>query len=198
MKPQRGGSQIEPLDLLRHVIRVLEETGLRYFVTGSTATIFYGEPRFTNDIDIVVDLTEAQIADFCRRFPQEEFYVSASAAREAVRDKGQFNIIHPASGLKLDVIVPQATPFNESRFARARRLRAAEDLEACFASPEDAILKKMEFYRLRGSEKHLRDIAGVLAISRDQLDFDYVQRWAQNMGLADLWTAILKRAQENS
>jgi hypothetical protein len=171
--------------------------GLRYFVTGSTATIFYGEPRFTNDIDIVVDLREADIADFCRRFPPDEFYVSEQAVREAVRDRRQFNVIHPASGLKVDVIVPESTPFNESRFSRARRISTHENLDVSFASPEDAIIKKLEFYHLGGSEKHLRDIAGVLAISGDQLDLDYVARWTKAMGLDDLWTAVRERAREN-
>ena len=147
---------MEPLDLLRFVVRVIEGMGLRYFVTGSTATIFYGEPRFTNDIDIVVELSERVIDDFCRQFPPGEFYVSAPAARQAVRDKAQFNVIHPDSGLKVDVIVPELNPFNESRFIRAKRLRAGDDLEVSFASPEDAIIKKMEYYREGGSEKHLR------------------------------------------
>ncbi len=196
-KPWPGGCPIEPNELLRHVAGVLDAMQLRYFVTGSTATIFYGEPRFTNDIDIVVDLGEPAIVEFCRRFPQEDFYLSESAVREAVLHKAFFNIIHPASGLKVDVIVPESTPFNESRFARARWIQAEEDLKVCFASPEDAIIKKMEFYRLGGSEKHLRDITGVLAISRDQLDLAYVDRWVREMGMADLWIAIQERAAGN-
>jgi hypothetical protein len=184
---------MEQLDLLRYVARIIEGMGLRYFVTGSTATIFYGEPRFTNDIDVVVELSEQRIVDFCRRFPQDEFYVSEAAARQAVLNKGQFNIIHPASGLKVDVIVPEPSPFNESRFVRVRRLHAADDFDACFASPEDAIIKKMDYYRHGGSEKHLRDIAGVLKTSRDQIDMAYITRWAQEMGLGDLWSAIQER-----
>jgi len=182
---------MDQLDLLRYIARVFEEMGLRYFVTGSTATIFYGEPRFTNDIDVVVELSEKRITDFCRRFPPEEFYVSEAAAREAVLRKSQFNIIHPSSGLKVDVIVPDSSPFNESRFARARRLHAADDFVASFASPEDAIIKKMEYYREGGSEKHLRDIAGVLKTSQDQIDVGYISQWAQQMGLGDLWNTIL-------
>jgi uncharacterized protein (DUF1330 family) len=184
---------MEQLDLLRYVARIIEDMGLRYFVTGSTATIFYGEPRFTNDIDVVVEISEQRVVDFCRRFPQDEFYVSEAAARQAVLNKRQFNIIHPASGLKVDVIVPEPSPFNESRFVRVRRLHAADDFDACFASPEDAIIKKMDYYRQGGSEKHLRDIAGVLKTSRDQIDLAYIARWARQMGLGDLWSAIQER-----
>jgi hypothetical protein len=181
---------MEQSDLLRYVARVLEEMGVPYFVTGSTATIFYGEPRFTNDIDVVVNLPEARSAEFCHHFPSPEFYVSESAAQDAVRRRSQFNIIHPTSGLKVDLIVPEQSPFNASRFSRVRRLRAGDDFEASFASPEDAIIKKMEYYREGGSEKHLRDIAGVLKISRGQIDAAYIARWAHELGLNDIWTIV--------
>jgi hypothetical protein len=73
---------MEQLDLLRMVVGTIEGMGLRYFVTGSTATIFYGEPRFTNDIDVVVELPEQRVAEFCGRFLPNEFYVSEDAARQ--------------------------------------------------------------------------------------------------------------------
>lgn len=112
---------MEPFELLRYTVQVLERLGLRYFVTGSVATIFYGEPRFTNDIDIVLDLPAGKIAELCAAFPEGEFYVSEEAARKAVARRGQFNILHPSSGLKLDLMIPAETPFNQSRFARAQR-----------------------------------------------------------------------------
>ena len=91
---------MEPSELLRFVVSVLERLGLRYFVTGSTATIFYGEPRFTNDIDIVVELPAERVDEFCRQFPEDDFCVSTAAADAAVERHSMFNIIHPRSGLK--------------------------------------------------------------------------------------------------
>jgi hypothetical protein len=134
------------------------------------ATIFYGEPRFTVDIDIVVDLPADRIRDFCAAFAPEEFYLREEAVRRAVRSRSQFNIIHPSSGLKIDIMVSAGTPFDRSRFARIRRIRPGEDFEASFASPEDVILEKLEYYREAGSQKHLRDIAGVLRISGEAID----------------------------
>ena len=184
---------MEPSDLLRFVVSVLERLGTRYFITGSTVTIFYGEPRFTNDIDVVVDLAESSVDTFCQQFPEQDFYVSANSARDAVRRCSQFNIIHPASGLKVDVIIPAMTEFNQSRFARARRVRAGEGWDASFSSPEDAIVKKMEFFRKGGSDKHLRDISGVLKTSGEQMDRAYIDKWAATLGLVDIWQAILAR-----
>ena len=185
-----------PSDLLRLVVSILERLEIPYFVTGSTVTIFYGEPRFTNDIDIVVDLAAPTVDEFCRQFAEDDFYVSAEAAHEAVRRHSMFNIIQPRSGLKVDVIVPEPSDFNRSRFARARRVRAGADWDASFASPEDAILKKMEFYREGGSDKHLRDITSVLRTSGDEIDRSYIDRWAGTLGLNDIWGAILARLRE--
>lgn len=184
---------MEPSELLRFVVSVLEQLGLRYFVTGSTVTIFYGEPRFTNDIAIVVDLPEGAVATFCRQFSEDEFYVSQDAASEAVRRHSQFNIIQPISGLKVDVIVPPPSEFNRQRFERARRVQAGDGWDALFSSPEDAIVKRMEYYRDGGSDKHLRDITGVLKTSGREIDRAYIDRWATTLGLTEIWQAIVER-----
>src|SRR5687767_3407566 len=103
---------MEHADLLRYVVGVLERLNVPYFVTGSTALIYFGEPRFTNDIDIVVRLMPGRIRDLCSEFPEDEFYVSQDAARDSVRTGGQFNIIHPGSGLKIDLMTPLENEFD--------------------------------------------------------------------------------------
>ncbi len=126
---------MEPEDLLRIVVTVCEAQGLRYLVTGSTATIAYGEPRFTNDIDIVLELHREQIHRFCGAFPESEYYLSRQAVEWAVRSASQFNLIHPASGLKVDFIVYSETEFNQSRMARSRALPVLEDHRVQFREP---------------------------------------------------------------
>ncbi|MCB1033226.1 MAG: hypothetical protein KDD47_05270 [Acidobacteria bacterium] len=185
---------MEPSELLRFLVSVLEQLGLRYFVTGSTASIFFGEPRFTNDIDVVVDLSAEGATGFCSAFSAEDFYLSEDAVRRAMATKGHFNVLHPASGLKIDVIVPADDLFNRSRFERVQRVKPDVDYEAYFASAEDVIVKKMDFFREGGSEKHLRDIAGILRISRDSLDLDYVENWADHLGLEAIWRTILRKS----
>ncbi len=185
---------MEQSELLHYMVEVLERMELRYFVTGSMATIFFGEPRFTNDIDIVVELPAAKIADLCAAFAAPDFYLSEETVHRAVSRRSQFNIILPASGLKVDVMIPAESPFNRSRFSRVRKVRPAPGFDAVFSSAEDVILKKMEAYREGGSEKHLRDIAGVLKISGDHLDRDYISEWAERMGTSEIWQEILKRS----
>jgi hypothetical protein len=116
--------------------------------------------------------------------------------REAVALHTQFNIIHPVSGLKVDLMVAAETPFNRSRFDRAVRVHPTPDCDAMFAAAEDVILKKLEFYREGGSEKHLRDVTGILKVSGERVDFDYIAAWAARLGVDTIWEAVRRRASE--
>lgn len=188
---------MELFDFLQKVVEVFENLEIPYVVTGSVASMAYGEPRLTNDIDIVADIVEEQIPKIVAAFPADEFYLNKQAIREAIGHRNQFNIIHPGSGLKVDIILKQDTPFDNSRFGRARRIHPAESYQASFAAPEDVIIKKMEYYKEGGSDKHLRDITGILKISGEELDREYIAGWAQRLGLSEIWDTIVKRVEED-
>jgi len=181
---------VEQAEFLARLVRAFEALGVRYFVTGSLAAIVYGEPRLTADIDVVAELRAEHVAELARLFPEPDFYLSPAAAAEAIRLRDQFNILHPASGLKADVILPRGNEFDAERFRRARRLRPLAGLEASFSSPEDLIVQKLDFHRAGGSEKHLRDIAGILRVSGDALDLGYIAGWADRMGLRESWERL--------
>lgn len=189
---------MELFDLLHKIAGALEHLDIPYMVTGSVASMAYGEPRLTNDIDIVAAIEERHIAGLLSVFTADEYYISDEMIREAIRHHGQFNIIHPASGLKVDMIIKQDTLFDRSRFGRLRRIHPAESYQANFSAPEDVIIKKMEFYREGGSEKHLRDITGILKVSKKEVDLDYVSEWADRLGLTDIWDALRKRLNEKA
>jgi len=184
---------LDQADLLRHLVGVLERLGVPYMLVGSLASAAYGEPRMTQDIDVVVDLGEQQVGALCRAFSSAEFYVSESAALDALRRRTQFNIIHVGSGTKIDLVILPTGAWGKAEFSRRRRMLILPDLEGYCARPEDVILGKMVHYREGGSEKHLRDITGILKVSGDAVDRSYVTRWADQMGLADIWQAVLAR-----
>lgn len=185
-------------ELLARLVSALERLQIPYLITGSVAAMAYGEPRLTNDIDVVVDLDEYHVRGLLAQFPVDEFYLSDEAIRDALIRKGQFNIIHPASGLKIDVMVQQGTAFEQSRFSRARLVYFTDKQGGRFAAPEDVIVKKMEYYRDGGSEKHLRDIAGIMKVSAATIDQAYIGRWADQLGLRDIWDAVLRRLRVGS
>ena len=187
---------MDQADLLRYAIRVLEESGITYMVVGSFSSSSYGEPRLTQDIDIVVQLADEQMDRLCAAFPQGEFYVSPEEVSRAVRDEDQFNVIHPASGTKVDFIIARTDPWGREQLRRRRRVLLFPDLEGYVASPDDTIIGKMLSYLEGGSEKHLRDITGILKVSADELDWNYIARWADELGLSEIWQAVLKRTVE--
>lgn len=183
-------------DLLRYTADHLDRLGLRYLVTGSLATIAYGEPRFTNDIDIVIELPPERVDEFCAGFLGDEYYISPTAVAQAARSKRHFNVIHPAAGYKIDFMVLTDSDFDRSRLGRRTAVALLPDRTVPFASPEDVILKKMDFYREGGSEKHLRDIVGVLRSPKVSIDTAYIAEWAQRLGLTDIWQEVCQRSQQ--
>lgn len=187
---------MEPFELLKFVADVCNRLRIPYLTVGSMATIAFGETRYTNDIDIVLDMKPEHIDDFCRAFSSPEFYLSRPAVESAVRKRFQFNIIHTTSALKVDCILPGDSAFDRSQLSRGVHKQVAEDFEAVFGSPEDVIIKKMEYYKIGQSVKHLRDIAGVLKISGASIDRDYITEWAARLGLTDIWNAIVARVDE--
>lgn len=175
-----------------------EAQGVAYRVVGSMASMAYGEPRFTNDVDMVAELTLANVASLCAAFPAPEYYLSEPAAREAVAWRFQFNILHPASGLKVDVIVPPDTEFARSEATRIKRITNEGEYSAWFGSPEDVLLNKLVYYRLSGGagDKHLRDIGGMMKLLGDKLDRAYINAWADKLGVAGEWELVRKRVDE--
>lgn len=177
-------------DLLKRLSATLEELGVDYFVTGSLASIAYGESRFTNDINVVADIPLEKAADFCARFPSPDFLCWEPSLNEAIKTRRQFNILSSSTGLKVDVMIQKRTEFDDSRMRRRRRIKAPDGSGAWFSSPEDIILKKLDFFRQGGSEKHLRDIAGILKVQGEKIDQDYIDQWIEKLNLKEEWILV--------
>ncbi|OQW95539.1 MAG: hypothetical protein BWK77_07275 [Verrucomicrobia bacterium A1] len=173
-------------------LRPLAASGIPYMVTGSVACTVYGEPRMTLDVDLVVVLNASTLDVFRGLFPEAEFYVPPAdvLAIEAGRERrGHFNVIHGASGSKADIYLAGGDPLH--RWALDRR-RAVEmgGIQVWLAPPEYVILRKLEYFREGGSEKHLRDIAGVLRVSGDAVDRAALSDWIRRMDLNGVWKNV--------
>jgi hypothetical protein len=175
----------EPLGFF---IEPLESLGLSYAITGSIAAGFYGEPRTTFDVDIVLLLQPGHLALYREAFPEEQFYVPPAEvlmAEATRRTRGSFNLIHHTTGYKADVYIANRDELHQWALRQRRRLRIGGG-ELWVAPPEYVILRKLEFYREGGGEKHVRDIQKM----RDQteLDLAFIQAHVQRLGLNDEWT----------
>jgi hypothetical protein len=185
-------------ELLRHLVDALAASGVDYMIGGSQAAMYYGEPRLTRDIDVVAALTADQLPALLARFPADEFYLDEETARDAIRARGQFNIIDPRSGLKIDVYVNPDTPYDRTRLARRQKFPLGPGVDAYFARAEDVILYKLLYHQQSGSGLHLRDVLGIMRVSRGEIDERYIAEWATRLGLGALWAEVQTQANHSA
>jgi hypothetical protein len=171
-----------------------------YAVVGSLASSVWGEPRFTEDIDIVLDITPTQVERLCRAFDDPHYYVSHTAAQDAALREGQFNVIVPSEGCKIDFMVVGKKPWAIAQLKRRRQVPLLQHgaPHPYFAAPEDVILGKLVYFREGGSDKHLRDIAGILKVSGGAVDREYITRFAREIGVSAEWAAVLDRLEKST
>lgn len=173
----------EQLDVLKTAARALESASIPYMLSGSVAMSFYAQPRMTRDIDIVVELGARDAVRLCGLFVSD-FYVDADDAREAVENRGIFNIIHKLWMVKIDFIVRKETEYRRKEFSRRRAL-LLEGVSVFVAAPEDLILSKLDWGKDSRSELQMGDVKNLIgAVSG--LDWDYIKRWARVLGV-DHW-----------
>jgi len=176
-------------DWIRVFTTRLDAVHVAYFITGAVACIVYGEPRLTHDIDLVVALHPHDASKIVEAFPLDAFYcppvevIQLEAARPL---RGHFNLIHQETGFKADIYTMGSDELQ--RWAMANRKRVDFEGDPIWIAPiEYVILRKLQYYREGGSEKHLRDIAGMLLASGDQIDFEWLQERIRQDRLSDEW-----------
>ncbi|NNF14864.1 MAG: hypothetical protein HKN72_16675 [Gemmatimonadetes bacterium] len=179
-------------DLIGLFIGPLEEIGLAYMVTGGVAAVVYGDPRFTRDIDLVLELHESQISSLARAFGGGAFYVPPPEAlkREASRRQGgHFNIIHRDTALRADVYLLGDGALHQWGFERRKPIPVGAGT-MCIAPIEYVILRKLEYFRDSASDRHLRDVAHMCRISSDEVSDGELLAWVDRLGLSVEWAAV--------
>ncbi|RKY93297.1 MAG: hypothetical protein DRQ01_05085 [Ignavibacteriae bacterium] len=175
-------------------LNILNKNQIQYFVTGSVASIVYGEPRLTHDIDLVIFLLENEVQKFVNAFPIEKFYcppdeiIRTELKREV---RGHFNLIHHETGFKADIY------FAGKEVLHLWALKNIQQIDfSCIninvAPPEYVILKKLIFYKEGKAQKHLTDIQGMLTNSKDIINFSLLNDMISKMGLEDVWHTLDK------
>ena len=175
-----------------YVVRVLESVNIPYMVVGGFAAIFYGEPRLTLDVDIVVDMRLSQVRAFVAAFPIPDYYARDQAIRDALQRRYPFNVIQPTTGAKVDLIPLPREPYMRAAFERRQRMEFdAAGHSAMFIIPEDIVVAKLVAFRETGSDKHIRDARGVLVAQWGQLDLDIIRHRAHVAGVGEQFEQVL-------
>lgn len=180
---------------LAGIISKLEQAKIPYMLSGSMGSSFYGQPRATNDADIVIDPTQNQLASFLNSLETETYYVSREAALQALRNNSMFNVIHVKYGWKADLIIKKEKEHSQQEFSRRIKLNVM-DMNVYVLSAEDSILSKLEWTKSRKSQIQLNDVAGVIAVQWDKLDFIYLRNWSDKLGVRDLLEQLIQKIKE--
>jgi len=170
----------------------LNQLGVRYMVTGSVASIAYGEPRLTHDIDIVVEMDRVQAGVLALSFLEPDFYCPPVDVIRLELDRdcgGHFNIIHQGTGFKADIYPLGQDTWSAWGLARSRKF-ILEGIPMILAPPEYVIVRKLEYFQEGGSEKHIRDIRSILRISRSLLNYSELEEWIQSRHLERGWQRV--------
>jgi hypothetical protein len=190
-----GAEAITAIDVALRVAAAIEAVGGAYFVGGSLASSLQGEPRSTNDVDMVIEMPLGRARDLVETLGPD-FEVDLDALRTALRTGTSCNIFFLPWLTKIDLFAVGPDPYDELEFSRRRPVIVREpDVSLVVKSPEDTILRKLWWYRQGGdvSDRQWRDVVQVLRMSKP-LDAAYLDRWASELGVADL----LSRARDQS
>ena len=179
---------------LAPVAAAFQRLGVRHYISGSVASTIHGAVRSTMDVDVVCELTAAQIEPFLVAFGNE-FYVSGPAVRFAVEQRSCFNLIHLPTAYKVDVFVSRGRPFDQAAMARAmpQALSADDSLRVPVATPEDSIVAKLEWFRLgdESSQRQWDDVSRLVALHGPALDVAHMRLMAESVGVIDLLNRLL-------
>jgi hypothetical protein len=178
-------------NLFRIFVSRLNKLSIPYMITGAVASIIYGEPRLTNDIDLVINMESDDVETFAEAFPIEEFYCPPP---EVIRleigrsQRGHFNLIHHETGFKADIYTSGQAELHH--WGLNNRKSVDVEGETFWLAPvEYVILRKLEYYRKGESQKHLRDISSILALSSDEIDFKMLEEQINKRTLDKEWKA---------
>jgi nucleotidyltransferase AbiEii toxin of type IV toxin-antitoxin system len=179
--------------LITLFVRPLNQLRIPYMITGGVASVVYGEPRFTRDIDLVIELRPQDARRFAAAWPAAEFYVPPLEVIEEESGRaahGHFNVIHHQTAMRADIYLPGSDALNAWAFEHTVARRVDED-EIILAPIEAVILSKLRYYQMSKSDRHLRDIHRMLRISGDLVDRPELERWAARLGVEDEWRQAL-------
>lgn len=180
-------------EVFQRITAALNEAGIAYMLAGSFASAYYGAPRTTQDIDLVIEATPEQLRTLVKLLSGKEYYVDLDAALEAHKRRSLFNVVDMATGWKIDLIIRKARPFSEEEFPRRKQVNL-QDVVLFVASAEDVVLSKLEWARLAQSQRHIEDVAGILRMRWESLDRAYLEKWILELGLTTEWNDVRRAA----
>lgn len=179
----------EPVQITQRIVQEFEDLKIQYYVGGSLASSLHGIPRATQDVDIIADISFQHIPKLVNAL-EEEFYIDGDMIKEAIQRRQSFNLIHYETMFKVDIFIPKSDMTAREEMERRQQYQVSDSPQHVLylASAEDIILNKLQWFQMGGgvSERQWNDVLGVIQVQHKKLDRSYLERAAQQRGVADL------------
>jgi hypothetical protein len=186
----------EPVQITRRIAQVFEDLKIQYYVGGSLASSLHGIPRATQDVDIIADIAFQHIPGLVNAL-EAEFYIDGDMIKEAIQRRKSFNLIHYETMFKVDIFIPKLDMAAREEMERRQQFQVSDSPQHLLylASAEDIILNKLQWFQMGGgvSERQWNDVLGVMQIQHKKLDRSYLERAAQQRGVADLLQKVFNQ-----
>ncbi len=192
---KRKNAPLDITEFLKLLLDCLKTTQVEYMIGGAIAEWAWGEPRATQDLDIVIDLAPESIGRFSEELKKRDMLVPTDIILDAMmEDRADIplNAIHMYSGLKADLyLMKEGDELRQSAFKRRVLVDYGPPIgEVYVHSPEDLILYKLLYLGLSGQPKHARDIAAILRARKNKINLEYIDEWVARLGLASIWIEL--------
>ncbi len=185
--------QQEQNDVLGDFTNRLDKIGIEYMLVGSMALVHYAMPRATVDIDIVVNILPDNFDQFIAEF-ENDYYIPLDSAKNAVRQKRMFNLLNNQTILKIDCVVLKENEFDLHAFSRRQKVDYEGEFDVWIIGKEDLILSKLNWAKKTKSERQMLDVASII---RNGYDKDYVENWAEKLGVDELLRECFELLEKN-
>jgi len=180
------------------VLEALNAADIDYLIGGAVATWAWGEPRTTQDLDLVVDLPLEAMADLSKELEKRDMLVPVEVLIDLMienRADLPVNAIHMHSGYKAELfLLKPGDAFREMNLKRRRLVDFGPPLGLVYVhAPEDLILNKLHYFTISQQPRHIRDIAGIVLNQGEALDYEYIDQWAVRLKLLETWREVQRQ-----
>jgi hypothetical protein len=172
--------------VFRRIAEALRAADVPYMLTGSFASSYFGALRSTQDIDIVIAASTAQVSLLVQSLQANDYYADQKAALDAHREQSMFNAIDNQTGWKIDFIFRKSNAYSQEAFQRRKSVQF-QGAQMFVASSEDVIISKLDWAKMGESTRQIEDVAAVLKKQHQVVDSAYIEKWIKELGLDTQW-----------
>jgi len=174
---------------LRYLVRFLTHQKIRYAILGGIAVSIYGEPRFTQDIDVNIAFDKTKLDEFLRKARKQGFYPACAEVKKIAKKTGVIPLIFKKGRANAGCDIIIAENLIEYSSIRRGRLKKIGSVKARIITAEDLIIHKITSSR----PKDIEDLKGILMRQKGKLNIKYIKSWLKKIDKTNKKSQLSKK-----